>query len=205
MRLSAHEMKMDLIVIRNYISEIPANLAKATLEGSGIDVMIRKDDCGGMRPYLQSATGVQVLVCQKDVKQAEEILRHAEEQTEEKSAEQCPSAYVANAPPQRADVLQDAEKVDLRHCLCFNTHVRRRYEMPTATDRVVEDALELPADARIGLVERILASLNLPTRPDIDKMWSEEAERRVAEIDRGEVELIPGEEVFANIRRKYAR
>jgi putative addiction module component (TIGR02574 family) len=82
---------------------------------------------------------------------------------------------------------------------------RRRYEMPTATDKVVEDALELPADARIGLVDRILASLNLPTRPDIDTMWSEEAERRVAEIDRGEVELIPGEEVFANIRRKYAR
>ena len=77
--------------------------------------------------------------------------------------------------------------------------------MPTATDRVVEDALELPADERIGLVDRILASLNLPTRPDIDKMWSEEAERRVAEIDRGEVDLIPGEEVFSNIRRKYAR
>ena len=77
--------------------------------------------------------------------------------------------------------------------------------MPTATDRVVEDALELPADERIGLVDRILASLNLPTRPDIDKMWSEEAERRVAQIDRGEVELIPGEEVFDKIRRKYAR
>ena len=77
--------------------------------------------------------------------------------------------------------------------------------MPTATDRVVENALELPADARIGLVGRILANLNLPTCPDIDKMWSEEAERRVAEIDRGEVDLIPGEDVFANIRWKYAR
>ncbi len=77
--------------------------------------------------------------------------------------------------------------------------------MPTATDKVVEKALELPAEERIGLVDRILASLNLPTRPDIDKMWSEEAERRVAELDRGEVDLISGEEVFANVRRKYAR
>lgn len=77
--------------------------------------------------------------------------------------------------------------------------------MPTATDRVVKDALELPADARIGLVDRVLVSLNLPMRPDIDKMWSEEAERRVAEIDEGKVELIPGEEVLAKIRRKYAR
>jgi len=76
--------------------------------------------------------------------------------------------------------------------------------MPTATDKVVDEALELPAEARIGLVDRILVSLNLPTQPDIDRLWAEEAERRVAEIDRGDVELIPGEEVFAKIRRKYA-
>jgi len=77
--------------------------------------------------------------------------------------------------------------------------------MPTATDKVVDEALELPAEARIGLVDRILASLNLPTRPEVERLWAEEAERRVGEIERGEVELIPGEEVFAKIRRKYAR
>ncbi len=77
--------------------------------------------------------------------------------------------------------------------------------MLTAVDRVVDEALDLPADARIGLVDRILASLNLPMRPEIDRMWAEEAEGRLAQIDRGEVELIPGEEVFAKIRRKYAR
>ena len=77
--------------------------------------------------------------------------------------------------------------------------------MPTATDRVVDEALELPADARIGLVDRILASLNLPTQPEIDRLWAEEAERRVAEIDAGKVKLVPGEEVFSKIRRKYAR
>ena len=75
--------------------------------------------------------------------------------------------------------------------------------MRTAADRVVDAALELPAEARIGLVDRILASLNLPTQPDIDRMWAEEAERRAAEIDRGDVDLVPGEEVFAKIRRKY--
>lgn len=65
--------------------------------------------------------------------------------------------------------------------------------------------MESPADARIDLIGRILVGLNLPARSDIEKMWAEEAERRVAEIDRGEVELIPGEDVFANIRRNYAR
>jgi putative addiction module component (TIGR02574 family) len=81
----------------------------------------------------------------------------------------------------------------------------KRHAMPTAADKVVDKALELPADARISLVDRILASLNLPTRPDIDRLWAEEAERRVAEIDRGEVDLIPGEEVFDRIRRKHAQ
>ncbi len=76
--------------------------------------------------------------------------------------------------------------------------------MLTLADRVAEEVLDLPAEARIGLVDRILASLNLPTRPDIDRLWAEEAERRVAEIDGGMVKLLPGEEVFAKIRRKYA-
>lgn len=75
--------------------------------------------------------------------------------------------------------------------------------MPTATDKIINEVLELPADARISLVDRILASLNLPIRPDIDHLWAEEVERRVAEIDRGEIELIPGEEVFDKIQRKY--
>ena len=77
--------------------------------------------------------------------------------------------------------------------------------MPTAADKVADEALALPAEARIGLVDRILQSLNLPVQPEIDRLWAEEAERRVAEIDHGEVELIPGEEVFDRIRRKYAR
>jgi len=76
--------------------------------------------------------------------------------------------------------------------------------MPTAADRVAAEALDLPVEARIGLVDRTLMSLNLPTRPDVDRLWAEEAERRVSEIDRGEVRPIPGEEVFDRIRRKYA-
>lgn len=75
--------------------------------------------------------------------------------------------------------------------------------MQTAADKVVAEALELPADARIGLVDRLLASLNLPTQPDIDRRWAEEAERRVAEIERGDVSLVPGEAVFEKIREKY--
>ena len=77
--------------------------------------------------------------------------------------------------------------------------------MVTTNDRVIEEALSLPADVRMDLVEKLLRSLNLPVDEDIDRLWAEEAERRVAQIAEGKAELVPGEEVFAKIRAKYGR
>ena len=71
--------------------------------------------------------------------------------------------------------------------------------------KVFEEALSLPSDERVNLVEKLLMSLNLPIQAEIDRLWVEEAERRVTQIETGEVELIPGDEVFAKIRRKYQR
>lgn len=82
---------------------------------------------------------------------------------------------------------------------------KRRCAVPTVADKVYDEALSLPADARIGLVEKLLSSLNLPTQNEIDRAWAEEAERRVDQIDRGKVKLIPGEKVFERIRQKYRR
>jgi hypothetical protein len=78
-------------------------------------------------------------------------------------------------------------------------------KMVTSIDKICNEALFLPADARIGLIERLLVSLNLPTQADIDRLWAEEAELRIAEIDRGDMQLVPGELVFENIRRKYGQ
>jgi len=77
--------------------------------------------------------------------------------------------------------------------------------MVTSNDRVVEEALSLPADVRLSLVEKLLTSLNLPTDEEIDRLWAEEAERRVSQIEAGEVKLVPGEEVFSKIRAKYEK
>ena len=77
--------------------------------------------------------------------------------------------------------------------------------MTVIADKVFNEALSLPSDARMSLVEKLLTSLNLPTHADIDLLWAEEAERRVSQIDQGDVALISGDEVFAKIRRKYQR
>jgi len=73
----------------------------------------------------------------------------------------------------------------------------------TVSDKIMDEVLSLPADLRIILIEKLLASLNLPTQSEIDRAWAEEAERRVDQIDQGEVELIPGENVFAKLRQKH--
>jgi len=77
--------------------------------------------------------------------------------------------------------------------------------MSAAIQKVLNEALSLPAEARIDLVEKLLESLNLPTQAEIDQSWAKEAERRVSQIDKGEAQLIPGEEVFARIRGKRRR
>lgn len=77
--------------------------------------------------------------------------------------------------------------------------------MPVVVKKVFEEALSLPAEARVSLVEKLLTSLNLPAQQEIDRLWVEEAEGRIAQINKGEVELVPGNKVFSNIRKKCRR
>ena len=77
--------------------------------------------------------------------------------------------------------------------------------MPVAAKKILDEVLQLPADARVNLVEQLLTSLNLPTQPEIDQLWAEEAEKRIAQIDKGEIKLVPGKRVFSNIRKKYGQ
>ena len=77
--------------------------------------------------------------------------------------------------------------------------------MAATNDRVVEEALSLPADVRLSLIEKLLTSLNLPIDDQIDHLWAEEAERRVSQIEEGKIKLASGEEVFARIRAKHGK
>jgi putative addiction module component (TIGR02574 family) len=54
------------------------------------------------------------------------------------------------------------------------------------------------ADLALSLIE----SLDGPADPDAEEAWRVEIERRIGQIDRGEVQLIPGDEVFARLRRR---
>jgi putative addiction module component (TIGR02574 family) len=76
--------------------------------------------------------------------------------------------------------------------------------MTTATAKLADQVLSLPCEDRIYLVDKLLESLNAPSREEIERLWAEEAERRIEELDSGKVEAIPGEQVFAEIRERLA-
>jgi putative addiction module component (TIGR02574 family) len=80
----------------------------------------------------------------------------------------------------------------------------REVVMSTEASRILTEVLSLPADERAQLVERILDSLG--AEPDKERLerWAAETESRLDAIDRGELEVTPGEEVLERLRQRYS-
>jgi len=45
--------------------------------------------------------------------------------------------------------------------------------MTTATAKLADQVLSLPCEDRIYLVDRLIESLNAPSREEIDRLWAE--------------------------------
>lgn len=71
------------------------------------------------------------------------------------------------------------------------------------TAEIIREAESLPVEDRALVVESLLRSLN-PPDPEIDKKWADVAKRRLDELRSGRVTPVPGEEVFARIRQRFA-
>ena len=65
-----------------------------------------------------------------------------------------------------------------------------------------QKASELSEAERADLALSLIESLDGPADPEVEEAWRIEIERRIGQIDRGEVQLIPGDEVFAKLRRR---
>lgn len=66
------------------------------------------------------------------------------------------------------------------------------------TAELVEQALKLKASDRYLLLEMLHQSLDKPD-PEIDRIWIEEAERRLQAYREGRLEVVPMEEVFRDL------
>lgn len=79
-------------------------------------------------------------------------------------------------------------------------HFRMCHEEPSmGAQELLEQALKLTPDERFALADQVLHSLDRPD-PDIDRVWQEEAERRLAAYRAGKVEGIPAEVIFGEIK-----
>ena len=76
--------------------------------------------------------------------------------------------------------------------------------MSVEFEALKEQEAKLSTEERAELARFLIESLDPVTDnvEDVERAWRLEIERRVGEIDRGEVEPIPGDEVFARVRRR---
>ena len=77
--------------------------------------------------------------------------------------------------------------------------------MITATEKIYQQALNIPTDERLLLIDKLLTSTNLTTYEEINKAWSKEVEKRCNEIENGEAKLIDGKKVFAKVKKRFSK
>ena len=71
-------------------------------------------------------------------------------------------------------------------------------------DELKAEALKLSPEARAKLAHALLLSLDDLSEAEIEKLWLEEAERRLKEFREGKVRGIPAEEVFRRARARLS-
>ncbi|HUG20966.1 addiction module protein [Piscinibacter sp.] len=73
--------------------------------------------------------------------------------------------------------------------------------MPDQVSELAKLGRALAPSDRERLVDQLLESLNEPAAAELNAAWEIEIERRLAEYDRGDVQAVDAEEVFAKARR----
>lgn len=71
--------------------------------------------------------------------------------------------------------------------------------MARRLEELFEEAVQLSDNDRAELAGMLLDSLEGEPDPDVEAAWAEEIERRVRQIDSGEVKLIPWQQVRAEL------
>jgi len=76
--------------------------------------------------------------------------------------------------------------------------------MSNTFEELKKQAAQLSDSERAELALSLIESLDGLANADVEEAWRVELERRVRQIESGEVQLIPGDEVFARVRRRLS-
>jgi hypothetical protein len=71
--------------------------------------------------------------------------------------------------------------------------------MSPGAQKILEEALQLPPDELDWLVECLLIKDKSPAEAEVEAAWDSEIKRRLDEIDSGAVEMIPLDDVIAEM------
>ena len=69
---------------------------------------------------------------------------------------------------------------------------------------IIQEAESLPIEERAIVIDALLQTLN-PPDAEIGAEWMKVAKRRLAELRSGKVKAVPGDDVFAKVRERFAR
>lgn len=72
------------------------------------------------------------------------------------------------------------------------------------TKEIIREAATLPVEERAIVVDSLLRTLN-PPDSEIDRAWVRIAQRRIADLRAGRVQPVPGDQVFAKVKERFAR
>jgi putative addiction module component (TIGR02574 family) len=74
--------------------------------------------------------------------------------------------------------------------------------MTSESQKIEKQAQELSPKERARLALKLIESLDPGEDEDVEELWLDEAERRLADYDAGKTKARPADEVFSEIEKK---
>lgn len=72
--------------------------------------------------------------------------------------------------------------------------------MPISSDKLYDEAIQLPQEAKLMLIEKILKNIGENMPESVTALQLQEAKRRRDEIRSGETQPVPGEQALQQVR-----
>ncbi len=69
---------------------------------------------------------------------------------------------------------------------------------------IIKEVESLPVEERAFVVDSLLRTLN-PPDSNIDRKWAKVARQRLEALRSGRVTAVPGDQVFAKVRKRFGR
>ena len=73
--------------------------------------------------------------------------------------------------------------------------------MGIKTEELISNALQMPEKERATIAKKLITSLDPHYEKDTEILWQKEVQQRISDIDNGQVNCIPWEDVRVRLRR----